>query len=123
MAGQDSPDGADTHQSATGQIPEWYRNVYECICEIPVGRVATYGQVADLTRGVSVTARQVGTALRSAPEGVPWQRVVGAGGYLPIGKVSPELKLLQRHLLMEEGVTFVNESSYRVNMTISQWQS
>ncbi len=37
---------------------------------------------------------------------MPWQRVVGADGYLRIAKRSPELWQLQRALLEAEGVTF-----------------
>src|SRR5690348_10404477 len=89
--------------------PDWHDLVYAAVREIPAGRVATYGQIADIVRGVSLTARQVGTAMRFAPGDVPWQRVVGAGGRLPIARRSPELKLLQLRLLTLEGVEFCGD--------------
>jgi methylated-DNA-protein-cysteine methyltransferase related protein len=83
--------------------------VFAAVRSVPSGRVATYGQIADFVRGASVTARQVGGALCYAPSDVPWHRVVGAGGHLPIGKRSHDLMVLQRRLLAAEGVKFVGE--------------
>lgn len=53
------------------------------------------------------------------PPDVPWQRVVGAGGHLPIGKRSPNLKNRQRELLEQEGVRFLPNDC--VDMVRSQW--
>ena len=44
-----------------------YDAIYAVVMEIPAGRVATYGQVADLA-GMARHARQVGQALRRLPE-------------------------------------------------------
>lgn len=76
--------------------------VYAWVRTIPRGRVASYG---DVGAAVGVAARTVGWAMSLAPEDVPWQRVVGADGYLRIAKRSPHLKALQRSLLEAEGVT------------------
>ena len=95
--------------------------VYAVVRAIPAGRVMTYGQVADATAGVSVTARQVGAALRWVPDDVPWQRVVGAGGHLPIAKRGPEAQQRQRELLAAEGVIFLARDPNRVDMPRSQW--
>ncbi len=95
--------------------------VYAVVRSIPAGKVMTYGQVADAAPGVSVTARQVGAALRWVPDGVPWQRVVGAGGHLPIAKRSPDAQQRQRQLLMGEGVAFLVRDANRVDMPRSQW--
>lgn len=47
--------------------------------------------------------RQVGAALRNCPDGLPWHRVVGAGGRI----VTPgQTALTQRELLMFEGIIF-----------------
>jgi methylated-DNA-protein-cysteine methyltransferase-like protein len=62
----------------------------------------------------------VGAAMRIAPDDVPWHRVVGAGGTLPIGKISPEMLLRQRALLELEGVRFL--SGNRVDMAAHQWR-
>src|SRR5689334_23311882 len=95
-----------------------YEPVYAYVRTVPFGNVVTYGQVAD---AVGLTARQVGAAMREAPEDVPRQRVVGAGGHLPIGKMGPEPKMRQRHLLETEGVRFLTHSPDRVDMAKSQW--
>ncbi len=71
---------------------------------IPPGRVMTYGEIA-LALGAPRAARVVGGALRHCPdpEGVPWQRVVNAGG--GISPRHPERQVhLQATLLQEEGV-------------------
>ncbi|MCA8981862.1 MAG: MGMT family protein [Planctomycetes bacterium] len=50
---------------------------------IPAGRVATYGQVAELA-GLPGRARLVGKTLRELEDGtlLPWHRVIGADGRL-----------------------------------------
>src|SRR5579872_2911719 len=95
--------------------------VYAVVRTVPAGAVVTYGQVADMVTGVSVTAREVGAIMNVSPPDVPWQRVVGAGGHLPIGKRSPHLKARQRDLLEREGVTFLSNGC--VDMARFQWQA
>lgn len=73
------------------------------VARIPRGRVATYGQVA-AEAGLPRRARLVGWVLRRFGHGVPWQRVVGAGGRIsPRG--DPDAEALQRELLRGEGVS------------------
>ena len=98
-----------------------YESVYTFVRTVPSGTVVTYGQVAGMLEEVSLTARQVGSAMRTVPADVPWQRVVGAGGVLPIAKRSLELKSRQRELLEQEGVAFLPGDSERVDMRRSQW--
>ncbi len=98
-----------------------YLPAYDFVRTVPRGKVVTYGQVADNAQGVSLTARQAGTAMRYAPADVPWQRVVGAGGYLPIARRGPEMERRQRRLLEQEGVTFLPGDRDRVDMTRHQW--
>ena len=102
---------------------EVYAAIYDFVRTVPPGRVVTYGQVADCVQGISFTARQVGTAMRYAPPDVPWQRVVGAGGRLPIAKLSPEAKLKQHRLLVMEGVSFHERDGDRVDMARSLWHT
>jgi alkylated DNA nucleotide flippase Atl1 len=83
----------------------------------------TYGQVAECLESIALTPRQVGTAMRYAPEDVPWQRVVGAGGYLPIARRSPEMRALQRRLLEQEEVIFRPGDTDRVDMERCQWNA
>ena len=93
--------------------------VYALVRSVPHGKVVTYGQVADMVEGVALTARQVGGIMSAAPPDVPWQRVVGAGGHLPIGKRSPTLKSEQQLLLEGEGVAF--RKDHCVDMPSAQW--
>ena len=103
------------------ELPDWYEAVYAVVRSVPAGRVATYGQVAGVVSGISITPRQVGAALRCAPEDVPWQRIIGAGGRLPIAKRGPELMALQRELLILEGVAFAASDPDRIDMASTQW--
>ncbi|MBV9086489.1 MAG: MGMT family protein [Acidobacteria bacterium] len=76
--------------------------------KIPRGKVSTYGEVARAA-GYPGAARQVVWALRAA-RGLPWHRVVGAGGRIRLpGAAGME----QRIRLEAEGVTF---SGMRVRM-------
>ncbi|MCX6359408.1 MAG: MGMT family protein [Armatimonadetes bacterium] len=90
-------------------------DLWTAVRGIPVGKVATYGDVADFTSTVKLTARQVGRLMSLCPEGVPWHRVVGAGGMLPIGKLSPAAEAEQRARLTADGVRFLG--SGRIDMT------
>ena len=76
--------------------------VLAAVRRIPVGRVATYGDIAALA-GQPRAARAVGNIMRGcrAP-GVPCHRVVGAGGL--IGGYGGN-EGLKRHLLRAEGLT------------------
>lgn len=81
-----------------------YELIWRVVRRIPHGRVATYGQVAELA-GLEGHARQVGYALHNLPErnDVPWHRVINAKG-----EISPrsagDSHELQRMLLEGEGV-------------------
>jgi len=84
-----------------------WKQIYRVVSRIPRGRVATYGQVAELA-GLPHGAREVGWALAALfddPTAVPWQRVINARG-----QVSPRRSsagdLEQRVRLEAEGVRF-----------------
>jgi methylated-DNA-protein-cysteine methyltransferase related protein len=83
-----------------------YARIYAVVRRIPRGRVATYGQIAELA-GLPGHARQVGYALHALPDGttVPWHRVLNAAGALSPRAV-PGAELTQRQLLEQEGVPF-----------------
>jgi len=72
------------------------------ISKIPKGRVSTYGDVARAA-GYPGAARQVAWALHNAKGGIPWHRVLGAGGNI---RLPGEAGLEQRMRLQSEGVTF-----------------
>jgi methylated-DNA-protein-cysteine methyltransferase related protein len=75
--------------------------IRDTIRKIPKGKVSTYGGVAEAA-GFPGRARQVVWALRNA-RGLPWHRVVGAGGKISL---RGENGLEQRLRLESEGVVF-----------------
>ena len=79
--------------------------------QIPRGRVATYGDVANAA-GFPGAARQVVWALRNSGPGLPWHRVIGAGGRI---RLPAEAGLEQRTRLAAEGVRFQRE---RIDMEV-----
>ena len=83
-----------------------YKRIFAVIRRIPKGRVATYGQVATLA-GIPKNARQVGYALRNAPEELrlPWHRVINAQGQVS-KRSSRGSDSLQYVLLDNEGIQF-----------------
>lgn len=85
-----------------------FEAIYNYVRSIPRGRVASYG---DVGAAVGATARTVGWAMSTVPGDVPWQRVVGADGYLRIARRSPHLRQRQEDLLKSEGVV-VNDKGY-----------
>ncbi len=99
------PFGSQWHHVSQGRADTWER-FYAVVREIPRGRVATYGQVAELA-GLPGYARQVGWALHALRSGtrVPWQRVVNArGSCSPRPGSGAEFE--QRRRLEREGVEF-----------------
>jgi methylated-DNA-protein-cysteine methyltransferase related protein len=75
--------------------------ILQQVRRIPRGKVATYGDVA-YAAGFPGAARQVVWALHSA-NGLPWHRVVGAGGKILL---PDEAGFEQRMRLQAEGVQF-----------------
>lgn len=107
--------------SSSGAGGEPASAVFDFVRSVPAGKVVTYGQVAECVTTVALTARQVGQIMSAPPPDVPWHRVVGAGGGLPISKRAPELGVLQRHLLQGEGVAFLSNEGGGVDMARHQW--
>jgi methylated-DNA-protein-cysteine methyltransferase-like protein len=98
-----------------------YQRIYRVVARIPRGRVATYGQVADLA-GLARGARQVGyalAALRDDSGRIPWHRVLNARGETTT-RYQPDFKALQRELLESEGVVF--DANGRVSLQKYQWR-
>lgn len=94
--------------------------IYEIVRRIPSGRVATYGQVAELA-GLGGHARQVGYALSALPAGtaVPWHRVLNARGEVSL-RSEAGAELSQRMLLEREGVRF--DARGRVPLEQVRWR-
>jgi methylated-DNA-protein-cysteine methyltransferase-like protein len=93
-----------------------YERIYLVVRQIPPGKVATYGQIAQIVG--DCTARMVGYAMAASPDDVPWQRVINAQG-----KVSPRADNygteVQRLRLIEEGVAF--DADHKVNFATVRW--
>src|SRR6202789_3648994 len=82
------------------------------IRSVPKGKVSTYGKVA-AAAGYPLYHRAVARLLRKEPlHGLPWQRIVGAGGEI---KLRGEAGAEQRLRLSMEGVKFRGQ---RVNMDV-----
>lgn len=90
--------------------------VYKFVKQIPRARVLTYGAVARALR-LPGGARTAGRAMAGCPsgKGIPWHRVVGAGGKLLIREPYASL---QRKLLESEGIQMTERC---VNMKLHQW--
>jgi methylated-DNA-protein-cysteine methyltransferase-like protein len=93
-----------------------YDKIYHVVRQVPPGRVASYGDIAQIVGG-GCDPRIVGQALNEIPkrggEEVPWQRVVNKqGGISTRG-------LLQRQLLEAEGVLFGADE--RIDMRRFRW--
>ncbi|MBW4522605.1 MAG: MGMT family protein [Scytolyngbya sp. HA4215-MV1] len=85
-----------------------YDLIYQIVRQIPIGKVATYGQVAELA-GLGGQARLVGYALyrvdlRSSD--IPWQRVINAKGEISESLHRQGSDYFQRSLLEAEGIQF-----------------
>ena len=97
----------------------FFEQVYEVVKRIPMGKVATYGQIAALI-GNKRMSRQVGWALHVNPQPyvVPCHRVVNR-----YGRLAPAFAFggadVQRQLLLTENVTFVDEQT--VDLTTCLW--
>lgn len=96
-----------------------YLKIWRTTKKIPVGKVVSYGQVADLA-GLPGRARLVGKAMGYAPQDmqVPWHRVLRSNGQIAFPNGSDQA-LEQTGLLQEEGVTVFNN---RVSLKDFQWQ-
>lgn len=131
--GPRTPDGAGPQSSTSAVlparvqiIPRWFGGwagalqmaslgpFRSVIGRIPRGKVITYGQVAEAA-GFPRAARLTVRALQGAA-GLPWHRVVAAGGRIAlVGGEGQE----QRLRLQMEGVTF---RGGRVRMDLHGWR-
>ncbi|GAC16236.1 MGMT family protein [Aliiglaciecola lipolytica] len=98
---------------------QYQQQIWQTVLQIPCGKVASYGQIADLA-GLPGRARLVGKALGVAPEAlkVPWYRVLRSDGKIAFAAQSEQAKN-QTALLQQENVAVFNN---RVKLTLFQWQ-
>lgn len=96
-----------------------FEQIYEVVRQIPRGKVATYGQIAQLA-GNPRWARVVGYALHANPEpqSIPCFRVVNREGRLAEAFAFGGINQ-QRFLLEAEGVAFLSDG--RVDLSVSRW--
>ena len=102
----------------------YYEQVWQLARQVPSGKVATYGQIAQLlSPSMEIdpqeykawSPRWVGDAMAACPTDVPWQRVINAQGKISERPGAQR----QRQLLEEEGIVFVND---KVDLKRYQWQ-
>ena len=95
------------------------KRIWKTVLVIPKGKVASYGQVADLA-GLPGRARLVGKALELAPKELklPWYRVLRSSGQLAFEKGSKNAEK-QKGLLQQEEVVVLNN---RVQVKKFGWQ-
>lgn len=97
-----------------------WQELHRVVAMIPHGRVATYGQIAELA-GRPRQARQVGYALAALGDDseVPWHRVINARGEISKRTHSGD-EARQRALLESEGVEF--DASGRIPLQRFRWR-
>src|ERR1700723_642656 len=90
--------------------------VYRLLKLIPRGRGTTHGGLAKALR-ITRGARALGFALAGTPNGrgIPWHRVIGAGGKVTMPEPHASL---QRRLLATEGVPI---EGARIDMKLFAW--
>lgn len=102
-------------KKTSGQAAAMRVRIERAIRAIPRGKVSTYGAVAKAA-GVPGAARLVAIVLHRG-FGLPWQRVLGAGGEV---KLRGDSALEQRFRLEAEGVRFRGR---RVDMKAHEYKA
>lgn len=100
-------------------MSENIKRIWKTVQVIPKGKVASYGQIADLA-GLPGRARLVGKSLGLAPKEMKlrWYRVLRSSGQLAFEKGSNNAER-QKGFLQEEGVVVLNN---RVKLNQFGWQ-
>ncbi len=102
----------------------YYLQVWQLVHQVPVGQVATYGQIANLVptpEGVdpkdykAYGSRWVGNAMAACPADVPWQRIINSQGKISQRPGATQ----QRQLLEQEGIEFVKD---KIDLKQYQWR-
>ena len=98
-----------------------YDRIYTTVRNIPYGKVATYGQIADLT-GLYGKARLVGYALFKVQiaDNIPWHRVINSKGEISYSFKRQGGDYLQKVLLEEEGIEF--KPNGKIDLRLYRWQ-
>ncbi len=97
-----------------GVPSELAEDVLDVVARIPPGRVLTYGDVAELVgRG---GPRGVGSVMARYGSGVPWWRVLRAGGLPPVGHERQALREYRRER------TPLHPAGERVDLARARWR-
>ncbi|ENX49371.1 MULTISPECIES: MGMT family protein [Acinetobacter] len=98
---------------------ELYIQILEVVALIPYGKVASYGQIAQLA-GLPKHARLVGYVLKHLdPESdLPWHRVINAQGKISTSRLNARGENIQQMKLLEEDVVVV---AGKVSLKKYQW--
>lgn len=114
---------ADAVLTAASPVNEKHKKIWQTVQAIPYGKVACYGQVADLA-GLPGRARLVGKALGAVPKdgwrghSVPWYRVINSQGKISFPPGS-ECFVQQRDLLQDEQVVVIGA---KIKLKDFQWR-
>jgi methylated-DNA-protein-cysteine methyltransferase-like protein len=97
-------------KTAMNQNTDFYNRVYDIVRTIPLGKVTTYGIIADFLAAKS-SSRLVGWALNAVMDRVdiPCHRVVNRLGELS-GKMHFDHPTQMKDRLLAEEVTFIGEA-------------
>lgn len=92
-------------EAASIQQPDIHDDAHEAVRAVPVGSVATYGDIADI---INIGPRQAGRLVGEIADDAPWWRIVYADGTPATchGHTA-------EGLLRQEGIEFLGQ---RVNM-------
>jgi methylated-DNA-protein-cysteine methyltransferase-like protein len=97
-------------ETGMNQNTDFYNRVYDIVRTIPLGKVTTYGIIADFL-GAKSSSRLVGWALNAVMDRVdiPCHRVVNRLGELS-GKMHFDHPTQMKDRLLAEEVTFIGEA-------------
>ena len=100
-------------------ISHFSKQVIEIIKRIPAGKVATYGQIANLA-GNNKAARQISRILHSSSEkyDLPWYRVINSQGKISLR--SGDGFEMQKAMLESEGIQVIKD---RIDLVKYKWQN
>jgi methylated-DNA-protein-cysteine methyltransferase-like protein len=89
-------------KSVRSEIPPEHAAIHAAIAAIPLGQVASYGEIARRA-GLPRRARLVGRVLRETPPGIelPWHRVLRADGRIAFASGSRSFREQVRRLAAE----------------------
>ncbi len=97
--------------------------IYQVVKQVPEGRVATYGQIAQVALGHN-NGQPVGQALRRLPDDadVPWHRIIQSKGEL-IKEDKMDRREKQRQKLLGEGIDISPKGMVDLKRYRHEWET